>query len=208
MGVDLTLSEARPSACALLEADGSLAHLAMLKTDSDIAALARSKGARTVGVDSPLGLPKGMCCLEEDCECRSVHPFKGRVCERELSGRGIALYVTTKRSFIKPMIYRAMALAETLEASGCRVLEVYPYAAKVALFGRPIPPKTTRDGMAFLRRRLGRLIPGLSTCGTRLNHDLCDALMAAYTAYLHARDLTESVGLDEEVPIVMPRPSA
>ena len=141
MGVDLTLGETRPSACAVLDADGALDHLAMLNADSDIAALAHVKGVSAVGIDSPLGLPKGMCCLEEDCGCRSVHPFKGRVCERELLARGIALYVTTKRSFIKPMIYRAIGLAETLAASGCRVLEVYPYAAKWPSSAGPFPPR-------------------------------------------------------------------
>ena len=85
---------------------------------------------------------------------------------------------------------------------------MYPYATKVALFGLPLPLKTTRDEISFLQRRLGWRIPGLSTSGMRLNHDLCDALVAAYTAYLHPRDLTESVGLDEGVPIVLSRPSA
>ena len=75
-----------------------------MKADSDIAVLARSKGGRIIAVDSPIGLPKGMCCLEEDCGCRSVHSFKGRVCERELLGGGIALYISAKRSFIKPTI--------------------------------------------------------------------------------------------------------
>ena len=204
LGIDPTCSETRPTACALLDSEGRLAHLTRQHTNADMLALAEEWRPSLVAIDSPLGFPKGMCCLEESCPCRSVHEFKGRVCERELLGRGISLYITTKRSFIKPMIYRAIDLAGDLESRGCEVLEVYPYASKVGLFGKPIPPKSSREGLEFLRRRLERLIPGLSSYKDRLNHDHCDALVAAYTARLHRLGLTESVGLREEVPIVMP----
>ena len=126
LGIDPTSSEAKPSALALLNADGSLAHLATPKTNADILALAREWRPSIVAIDSPLGFPKGMCCLEESCACESVHDFKGRVCERELLSRGVRLYITTKRSFIKPMIYRSIDLAHQLDSQGCQVLEVYP----------------------------------------------------------------------------------
>ena len=97
IGIDLTSSEARASGCAVLDADGSLLHLSSEKTDDDILALARDWRASIVAIDSPLGFPKGMCCLEESCDCRSVHAFKGRACEPELVRRGIPLYFTTKK---------------------------------------------------------------------------------------------------------------
>ena len=162
LGIDPTSSDGKATACAVLDGDGALAHLAALKTNAEIVDLAREWRPSIVAIDAPLGFPKGMCCLEETCPCRSVHELKGRVCERELIRRGIRLYITTKRSFIKRMIYRSMALAQELEIAGSQILEVYPYASKVYLFGRPIPPKTTREGLAFLRRGLEALIPGLS----------------------------------------------
>ena len=204
LGIDLTTSEARASGCALLDENVSLIHLAAHKTDADILALAKKWRPSLVAIDSPLGLPTGMCCLEESCSCQSVYEFKGRVCERELLSRGISLYITTKKSFIKPMIYRAIKLADALKQQGYTVLEVYPYASKVCLFGKPIPAKNKREGMEFLSKHVGRLVPDLASYQGRLSHDLYDALMAAYTACLHSIGETESVGLEEEICIIVP----
>lgn len=205
LGIDPTSSEKKASACALLGPGASLLHLTKRQTDGEIVALAREWRPSIVAIDSPLGYPKGMCCLEESCPCRTVHQFKGRLCEQEMAQRGIPLYFTTKRSIIKPMIYRAIRLAEVLTSQGCQVLEVYPYACKVLLFGKLIPKKTSKEGLDFLRGHLARRIPGLATYGDTLDHDLCDALVAAYTARLHSLGQTEGVGLAEEVPIVIPK---
>jgi len=103
------------------------------------------------------------------------------------------------------MVYRSIDLAHEFESKGCKVIEVYPYASKVCLFGKPIPKKTTKEGLEFLHTRLGKLIPGVSDYEGNLNHDMYDGLVAAYTAYLHAQGKTEAVGLNEEVQIVIPR---
>lgn len=158
-----------------------------------------------MGMDCPLGLPVGLCCLEEDCACTPTSSLKGRECERELARRGISCYFTTKRSIIKDMVYRGMALRDSIAGHGIEVLEVYPYAVKVSLCGKPIPSKTTSQGMAFLQERLGQLVPGVTTYAGRLTHDLYDAILAAYTAYLHSPEKTESLGIEEEAFIVVPR---
>jgi predicted nuclease with RNAse H fold len=103
------------------------------------------------------------------------------------------------------MVYRGMALRDALAEHGIEVLEVYPYAAKVALWGKPIPRKTTPQGMAFLRERLGELVPGVTSYPEKLTHDLCDAILSAYTAYLHSQGKTESLGIEEEAMIVVPK---
>lgn len=203
LGIDLTCSQRKASACAALDARGRVVRLEEAQTDEEILALAAEVKPSLVALDSPLGLPAGMCCLEEDCGCASRWPFKGRLCERELARRGIGLYFTTKRSIIKPMVYRAVRLARSLNDCGCQVLEVYPYASKVCLFGGPVPSKTTRQGLAYLRRRLGELVPGLEAC-PGLGHDMCDAVIAAYTALLHSRGCTEAVGIEAEGQIVLP----
>ena len=145
-----------------------------------------------------------MCCLEESCDCRSVWPHKGRWGEQELVRRGIRLYITSKRSIIKKMTYRAIELARVMGSQGCEVIEVYPYASKICLFGKPIPVKSSKEGLEFLNKRIGRLIPCLTSYQGRLSHDLYDALVAAYTAYLHSIGQTEAVGLEEEVCIILP----
>ena len=205
IGIDLTSSEKKPTAYALLDETASLRGLGFKRTDNDILGLVAGQNPAIVAIDAPLGFPKGMDCLEESCPCRSDWEFKGRRCEREVIDRGMSIYVTTKRTFIKQMVYRAIKLANDLKARGHLVIEVYPYASKVSLFGRPIPKKTSREGMAFLRERLGELVGGLGAIEGRLGHDLGDAIIAAYTGYLGGLGQTEAMGVEEEGRIVIPR---
>lgn len=205
LGIDLTASERKPTACAALDARGRLAHLGFERADADILALARNRGAVLIAIDAPLSYPSGMCCMEEACGCESVHAFKGRACERELLRRGIRLYITTKHSFIKPLIYRAIRLAAQFEAMGCGVIEVYPYASKALLWGKPVPNKSSAVGKEFAQHRLRRLIPGFRECAVKPNHDLHDALIAAYTGYLHTQGETDLAGDANEGQIALPK---
>ena len=59
-----------------------------------------------------------------------------------------------------------------------------------------------------MRERLMGLIPGLDGRSGELGHDLCDALIAAHTAYLHGLGRTEAVGVESEERIVVPIRSA
>ena len=102
------------------------------------------------------------------------------------------------------MIRRAIGLKERIEALGIEVIEVYPYASKVRLFGRPIPKKTRSEGRRWLRQRLGPLIEVLAERPS-LNHDQLDAITAAHTAWLHAQSRTEAIGDPSEGVIVLPR---
>ena len=205
LGIDLTTKEQKPTACAILDEHGGLVSVTKLSTDDDMVALAEANSPPIIAIDSPLGFPEGMDCLEEDHDCRSIHSFKGRVGERQLIAEGIGLYVTTKRSIIKPMIYRAIQLAKRFEVLGFQVIEVYPFAAKVRLLGKPFPKKTTREGHNFLLKRLEGMIPGLKAYDGKLGHDHVDALFAAYTAWLHHHGRTDSLGSVDEVPIVVPK---
>ncbi len=203
-GLDLTSSQSRPSGYAILKQDGSLLELGYLVKDIDVISSVKSHNPLVVAVDAPLGLPKGMCCLEEKCCCTSVWGNKGRRCERILSGMGIPLYYTTKRSIIKEMVYRAIKLQSDLITYCDQIIEVYPYASKVCLFGKNIPKKTTETGLSFLQQRLNKLIPGVESYRNYLSHNIYDALIAAYTGFLHHNLKTSSLGIAEEVCIVVP----
>lgn len=160
-----------------------------------------------VAVDAPLFLPRGWHCLEWPCPtgvCPDP-PWTLRAAERALYHEGIGVFATTKKSIIKPMVYRALALRRELEAIGVAVIEVFPYASKVRLFGRPIPRKTTKAGLDWLRGRLQGLVPGLCDAG-RLGHDELDAIVAAYTAFLHCKGRSQVVGDADEGVIVLPAP--
>ena len=208
LGLDPTASEEKPSAYAVLDDAGSLTSCGTLETDQDIVEWALNSGAHSLGIDCPLGLPAGLCCLEEDCPCTPTSSLKGRECERKLARRSISCYFTTKRSFIKPMIHRGMALTDRLVSQGLEVIEVYPYATKVSIWGKPIPKKTTSKGRAFLQERLGCLIPGVAFHHGKMTHDMYDAILAAYTAYLHSQGKTELLGIEDEGFIVVPKTGA
>ncbi len=102
------------------------------------------------------------------------------------------------------MVYRGIRLKTELEAMGYEVIEVYPYASKVRLFGKNIPKKTTPAGLAFLKQRICQLLPDITAYIDGVNHDMCDAAIAAYTAYLCSRGKTELCGEAEEGAIYLP----
>ncbi|MFQ6122381.1 MAG: hypothetical protein ACE5LA_04905 [Dehalococcoidales bacterium] len=204
LGIDLTSTEAKPSACLGLDRELRLTYLGFLYQDSDILEVANRCRFELVAIDAPLSLPEGLCCLEESCSCQVKAGVKGRSCERELAKLGIPCYFTTKKSIIKAMVYRGIKLRIELESMGCEVIEVYPYATKVRLFGKPIPSKLKPDGLRFLKRYVSSLLPNIAPYLDEFNHDLCDAAIAAYTAFLHAQGKTELCGDTKAGAICLP----
>ena len=75
---------------------------------------------------------------------------------------------------------------------------------KVRLFGMNIPKKTAPAGLAFLRQHISRLLPNIAPYVDGFSHDMCDAAIAAYTAYLHYQGKTELWGEPEEGVICLP----
>ena len=59
-------------------------------------------------------------------------------------------------------------------------------------------------GIKAPRKHLVSLLPSLARHQPGLNHDLCDALVAAYTAFLAHIDRAELVGDPEEGLITVP----
>ncbi len=204
LGIDLTSTEAKPSACLGLDRALHLIYSGFLYQDSDILGVVGRYGFEVVAIDAPISLPAGLCCLEESCSCQPRSGVKGRSCERELARLGIPCYFTTKKSIIKAMVYRGIRLKAELESMGYVVIEVYPYASKVRLWGKPIPPKPKPVGLAFLKQHISRLLPNIAPYIDGFNHDMCDAAIAAYTAYLHYQGKTELCGEPGEGAICLP----
>lgn len=194
IGIDLTTSPGKETTGAVLDAELYLRDRALLGSDEEIVAFVEAHRPALVAIDAPLSLPLGLCCLEETCPCQPVSPRKGRQCERELSALGLGCYYTTKRSIIKGMVYRGIRLKAELQRRGFTVIEVYPYASRVRLFG-PLPKKTTVAGRRVLQEGLRRLIPAMpSPQENLLSHDTLDALLAAYTGSLYACGETDALG--------------
>jgi predicted nuclease with RNAse H fold len=194
IGIDLTTSPRKKTACVLLDAEPCLRGRVLLGGDEEIMAFVEAHRPALVAIDAPLSLPLGLCCLEETCSCQPVSPRKGRQCERQLSALGIGCYYTTKRSIIKGMVYRGIRLKAELDKQRHTVIEIYPYASKFRLFG-PLPRKTTVAGRRALQALLQRLIPSVpSPQGDLLSHDALDALLATYTGFLYDCGETEALG--------------
>lgn len=198
-GLDL----GRATGFALLDADGVLLHAGVLRSDAEILSAIDSSGVRTVAIDCPLGLPAGLCCLEASCGCAPSREPGIRTSELAVRARGYGLYHTTKRSIIRPLVYRGMALQGELRARGLRTMEVYPYATKVALFGRPVPKKASPEGLAWLVERVAGIVPGVELKAP-WTHDELDAVLAAHTAFLLERGRAEALGDPAEGCIVVP----
>jgi predicted nuclease with RNAse H fold len=206
-GIDLTSTEAKPSACLGLDGESQLVYLGFLTENRDIVALLNFYSPQVIAIDAPLSLPLGLCCLEQSCPCEPKFPRKNRQCDQELRQQGIPCCLTSKKTFIKDLIYRGIELKtrigrEVKQVS--QIIEVYPFASKVRLFGKTVPRKTTKQGMSFLRDKLGDILPGLKQYLDMFDHDLCDAAVAAYTALLHHQNRVEALGNSEEGLIFIP----
>jgi predicted nuclease with RNAse H fold len=97
-----------------------------------------------------------------------------------------------------------MGLKNKLCQQGFQIIEIYPYASKVRLFGKAIPKKTAPQGVAFLKARLGDVLPSLKPYLGMFDHDLCDAAIAAYTAFLYQQNKVDALGNSEEGLIFVP----
>ncbi len=203
-GVDLTSNETKPTACLGLDSELQPVYLGFLAKDSDIIAIINIFLPRVIAIDAPLSLPLELCCPEESFSRQSKSPEKDRQCDRELRQQGIPCYPTGKKSFIKNLICRGIELKNKLTCLGFQVIEVYPYASKVRLFGKTIPRKSTPQGVSLLKERLGNLLPGLKPCLAMFDHNLCDASIAAYTAFLYRRKMVDVLGNKEEGLILIP----
>ena len=85
------------------------------------------------------------------------------------------------------------------------MIEVYPHATKVVLFGDKVPSKNRPESLPFMKARLPDLIDGLDPYMDVLDRSSCDALMNAHTAMLHAREETDQVGSASEGFIALPK---
>jgi predicted nuclease with RNAse H fold len=206
-GIDLTSTEAKPSACLGLNSRSQLVYLGFLTKNRDMVALLGFYSPQVIAIDAPLTLPLGLCCLDEGCPCQPKSPRKNRQCDQELRRQGIPCYPTTKKTFIKDLIYRGIDLKTSIGhelKQASQVVEVYPFASKVRLFGATMPRKTTKQGISFLRDKLGNILPGLKPYLDMFDHDLCDAAVAAYTGLLYHQNRGEALGNCEEGLIFIP----
>lgn len=206
LGIDLRTSTKHPSAVSLLDAAAQVSFIGSFRSDAELLALVAQHRPGLIAIGAPLGLPAGLCCLEASCPCVLTWPQqKGRQSELEMARMGISCFFTNKGSIIRRLIYRAINLKGQLAAAGYDMIEVYPHATKVVLFGDSVPPKNSPRSLAYIKERLPTLMDGLDGSLERLDRNACDALINAHTARLHARKDTDLLGIPEESLVALPK---
>ena len=206
LGVDLRTSAKYGSAMAALDCNPSVTFLGRAFTDDELVERVESLRPRVVAFGTPLSLPEGLCCLEASCDCRARNTQrKGRQLELDLARMGISYFLTGKGSVIRRLIYRGIGLRERLTGLGFDVIEVYPHATKVILFGDGAPPKSSGGSLEFIRERLTGLMGGLEERLESLDQNGGDALINSYTAFLHRRGDTDVLGRAGEGWLMLPR---
>ena len=206
LGVDLRASRKKPSSIAILNSQSHLTELVSFYEDSEFIKLLDDVKPDLVAIGAPLNLPSGFCCLDQTCECHfSVPNRKGRLLELELAKMGISCFYTNKGSIIRELIYRGILLSKTLRDAGHNVIEVYPHATKMLLFGDKVPPKNSAISVSYMIGHLTPLVSGMEEHADDLDRNTCDAIINAYTGQLHAQSDTDVLGDPEEGILVLPK---
>ena len=206
LGVDLRASRKKPSSVAILDSHSHLTELGSFYEDIELMKLVDDLRPDLVSIGAPLNLPSGFCCLDQSCDCRfSVPDRKGRLLELELAKMGISCFYTNKGSIIRELIHRGILLSQNLRDAGYNVIEVYPHATKMLLFGDKVPPKNSAVSVSYMIGHLTPLVSGMEKHADDLDRNSCDAIINAYTGQLHAQSNTDVLGDPEEGILVLPK---
>ncbi len=202
VGIDLAGLPQRETGVAILR-DGVLEYLAAAGDDAAILAIVERAGpTATVAINAPLTLPRGRCCLDDDCPCRHDPGTRSRELERELLRLRVPILAM---ALIKVLARRGYILAAALRERNVAPLEVYPFAT-LRLLGLPTAGKRTQLGRRRIHNALQPLVPGLDHPEAS-EHQL-DAVVCALTAQLWRQGKTRTVGVADEGLMVIPEITA
>ncbi len=193
VGIDLAGSERRSTGICILE--GRKANVRVVHTDDEILE-AVGENAQVVAIDAPLSLPRGRCCLRDDCQCAGRAHF--RICDLELRRMKIKFFPITLGP-MRQLTVRGMALKGKLEERGFRVFETYPGAAQ-DIWGIPRhkDPRGLKEGLKRFKVQGNWSKPGVT-------NDELDALTCALVAREHMRRNTITTGDPEEGLMILPK---
>ncbi len=193
VGIDLAGSEKRSTGMCVLERNQATVSVAY--TDDEILE-AIGKDVQAVAIDAPLSLPKGRCCLRDECPCAGQAHF--RVCDLELRRMKIKFFPITLGP-MRRLTLRGLALKEKLEERGLRVFETYPGAAQ-DLWGIPRQkdPQGLKQGLKRFKLKGNWERPGVTK-------DELDALTCAVVAREELAGNTIAIGDPEEGLMILPK---
>jgi predicted nuclease with RNAse H fold len=196
VGVDLAGSESRATGYCLLEVD-MRAETQILFKDSEIIQHVQRDLPDIVCVDAPLALPKGRCCLRDDCSCRGRGHL--RECDKTLLQMGIKFFPLTLGPMRK-LTMRGIRLKKALENLGFKVIESYPGAAQ-DLMGLPRKKSLEKLKVGLIQRVKGGLREAVT------EHEL-DAVTCALVGRMYLEGNYIALGDPEEVLMILPKPAS
>lgn len=194
VGLDLAGSPNRPTGGCVI--DGKMkVKCAILHGDDEILAFVRRSGAKYVGVDAPLALPKGRHCLGEHCRGRAHF----RACDRVLTWMGIKFFPITIGP-MRTLTARGIRLKKKLQRLNLEVFETFPGAAQDLL---GIPRK--QRGLPELQQSLLRLGCKGDITTRGLTGDELDSINCALVSKDYAEGSYLAIGDPSEIMMILPR---
>jgi predicted nuclease with RNAse H fold len=193
VGIDLAGSPGRPTGLCILV--GNQARVSVVFSDEEILQSV-GKGAEAIAIDAPLSLPRGRCCLRDDCPCAGKAHF--RVCDLELRRMKIKFFPITLGP-MRQLTVRGMALKKRLEAEGFRVFETYPGAAQ-DIWGIP-----RQKDLPGLLEGLKRFKIGGNWLDRGVTRHELDAFTCALAAREDVKGNSMALGDPEEGLMILPK---
>lgn len=196
VGVDLAGVVERQTGFAIV--DGFNTVTEVVHSDEEILTEIKKSGAKLITIDSPLGYPKGRCCLDYNCECRKYGCM--RVGEKQMVKIGVRIFPCGFGGMQK-LTNRGMRLRKILEKNGYEVIETYPGSAQ-DLLGMP----RKKAGIEELRKSLIKYgFKGDVSKKDITDHEL-DAITSALVGELYKKGDYIALGIKEEAQIITAKP--
>jgi len=196
-GVDLAGSPTRPTGFCILDM-GLHAKTKLLYKDEEIVNEILAVKPTIVSIDAPLALPRGRCCLKDDCQCRKAGHL--RECDKVLLKLKIKFFPLTLGPMRK-LTLRGINLTKILSQKGFKVIESFPNSIKIIL---GFPGK--KEGLEKLRKALIDYgIKGDINKKNITEHEL-DAILSALVGKLYLEGKAVEIGDPDEALMVIPNP--
>jgi predicted nuclease with RNAse H fold len=197
VGIDLAGVEARDTGFCILDEKLNV-KTTLLHTDREIVKETLAVKPTLVSIDAPLALPKGRCCLRNDCECRGRGHL--RECDRVLLKMRIRFFPITIGP-MRTLTERGIKLSKTLSDWGLRVMESFPGSVQDIL-GMP----RKNEGLEKLRKAMIKYgIKGEVNREDITDHEL-DAVASALVGKLYLEGEAVEIGDPQEALMIIPKP--
>ncbi len=193
VGLDLAGVEHRPTGFCVLT--GKRVKTKILLGDTEILEGIFNSRPALVAIDAPLNLPRGRCCLEDDCICRGHSHL--RECDRAVRRLGIPIFALTLGP-MRALTIRGMKIRDRLKKEKIPVIETYPGGAQDLW---KIPRQ--KDFIGLKKGLLGFGLDGDIKQRKISSHEL-DAITCALVAQEHLAGFSLVLGDPDEGLMVLP----